>query len=434
MHTAACPQTRLTDFSNCRTAEDMELTHLGTLKTVLSEVLLLSREQRRLRQSLSDGLGRLGSVPEDAASPRFSAASMVASSPVYREGRNPDEAAKGDKDPLAAASAREEAEALRTAVDGLAREVAGLQSAIKGLRWAQASFQAKDNVFSHEMLSGTPPVTIADDFDRTSPGSITNHVASASPFTSTNHVASASPFTSIYGRNRASGRRASTGGTRIIERSVSDSTPSASSSAASSSASMQLNTVVLVGRQSAAEPSAKHRALPALPFSKEAAACPAPTLCSSPLSPTEMPELQLMARGVNAVRQHNHQPQQQQQQQQHQPSPPQQRQQQQQPQHPQPPTASEGSLGGGAPWTIAAHDAPGHDAAAAARRSESPAALDNSSGAPRTPKVWQRPGPMRKMGSSGVLGGSQGSGASLVYVEGFVGSSSPEASGPGSRS
>jgi hypothetical protein len=60
--------------------------------------------------------------------------------------------------------------------------------------------------------------------------------------------------------------------------------------------------------------------------------------------------------------------------------------------------------------------------------------LDNSSGAPRTPKVWQRPGPMRKMGSSGVLGGSQGSGASLVYVEGFVGSSSPEASGPGSRS
>jgi hypothetical protein len=400
IHTPPRPQTRLTDFSNCRTAEDMELTHLGTLKTVLSEVLLLSREQRRLRQSLSDGLGRLGALPEDAASPRISAAaSMVGSSPVYKEGRNLDEAARGGKDPLAAASAREEA--LLTAVDGLAREVAGLQAAIKGLRWAQTSVQVKGNVSSHEMLSGTPPVTVADDSNRSSPSSITKPSGSASP------------FTSIYRRNRASSRRASTGGVRLIERSVSDSTPSA---AASASASVQFNSVVLVGRQSAAEPSAKQCAMPVLPFSQEAVAGLAPTLCSSPLSPAEMPALQLTARGVDAARQQ------------------QQQQQQQQPQHPQPPLDSKASPCG-APWTIAAHDPPGHDAAAAARwpGSESPAALDNSSGATRNPKVWQRPGPARKVGSSGVLGGSQGSGASLVYVEGFVGSSSPEASGPGSR-
>jgi hypothetical protein len=30
-------QTRLTDFSNYRTTADVELTHIGTLKTILSE-------------------------------------------------------------------------------------------------------------------------------------------------------------------------------------------------------------------------------------------------------------------------------------------------------------------------------------------------------------------------------------------------------------
>jgi hypothetical protein len=291
----------------------MELTHLGTLKTILSEVLLLSREQRRLRQSLSDGLGRMGALPENAVSPPISAApSVVASSPVYREGRNLDEAAMGGKDPRAAAPAREEAEALRTAMDGLAREVAGLQAAIKGLRWAQASVQAKANVSSRER-SGTPPVIIADDSNRSSPRPITNHAASSGS------------LTSIYRRNRASGRRAPTGGVILIERSASDSTPSA---AASTSANVQFTSVVLVGRQSAAEPSSKQ--LLALPFSHEAAAHPAPNLCSSPLSPAGMPELQLTARGVDAARHHHHHhpQQQQQQQQQQQPPPPQQQQQQ----------------------------------------------------------------------------------------------------------
>ncbi len=36
------PQARLTDFSDFRTKEDIELSHLGTLKTLLSEVLLLA--------------------------------------------------------------------------------------------------------------------------------------------------------------------------------------------------------------------------------------------------------------------------------------------------------------------------------------------------------------------------------------------------------
>jgi hypothetical protein len=293
----------------------MELTHLGTLKTVLSEVLLLSREQRRLRQCLSD---RLDALPEDAAAARISVASVAASSPVYREGSNLDEAARGGEDPLAAASAGKEAEALRTAVDGLAREVAGMQAAIKGLRWAQASVQAKANVSSREMLSDTPPLTIANDSDRSSPRSIPNHAGSASP------------FTSIYRRSRASGRRASMGGVRLIERSASD---SFYSDAASASANVQFTSVVLVGRQSAAEPSSKQ--LLALPFSQDAAAHPAPNLCSSPLSPAGMPELQLTSRGVDAARQYHNHPRQQQQQQQKQqkqqqspPPPPQQQQQQ----------------------------------------------------------------------------------------------------------
>lgn len=39
MHNTHNRQTRLTDFSDCRTAADMELASIGTLKTLLSEVL-----------------------------------------------------------------------------------------------------------------------------------------------------------------------------------------------------------------------------------------------------------------------------------------------------------------------------------------------------------------------------------------------------------
>jgi hypothetical protein len=46
--------TRLTDFSDCRTAADLELTNTGALKTLVSEVLVLTREQRAIRRELRD--------------------------------------------------------------------------------------------------------------------------------------------------------------------------------------------------------------------------------------------------------------------------------------------------------------------------------------------------------------------------------------------
>ena len=52
-------QTRLTDFSNCRTEADMELTSVGALKTVLSEVLLLAQEQRETRREIMESFAQL---------------------------------------------------------------------------------------------------------------------------------------------------------------------------------------------------------------------------------------------------------------------------------------------------------------------------------------------------------------------------------------
>ncbi len=51
-------QTRLTDFSNFRTGEDIEFTHLGALKTILSEVLMLAEEQRTASKGMRDMLGQ----------------------------------------------------------------------------------------------------------------------------------------------------------------------------------------------------------------------------------------------------------------------------------------------------------------------------------------------------------------------------------------
>ena len=63
-------QARLTDFTDHRTPEDMELTHLGTLKTLLSEVLLLASEQRKVRQDLQIVIDRLRQgQPEEAVNP-----------------------------------------------------------------------------------------------------------------------------------------------------------------------------------------------------------------------------------------------------------------------------------------------------------------------------------------------------------------------------
>ena len=47
-------QTRLTDFSDCRTEADMELTSIGALKTLLSEVLRIANEQNETRREIRD--------------------------------------------------------------------------------------------------------------------------------------------------------------------------------------------------------------------------------------------------------------------------------------------------------------------------------------------------------------------------------------------
>ena len=125
------PQTRLTDFSNCRTPEDLELTHLGALKTVLSEVLLLSREQRRFRQDLREALDRLGGRPADN-SHQQPAASLNQSAEAL--GRRRDKAEKGDQRSPPTTAGDSESGALRAAVSALAREVAGLQAVLKGGR------------------------------------------------------------------------------------------------------------------------------------------------------------------------------------------------------------------------------------------------------------------------------------------------------------
>ena len=71
MHTYT--QTRLSDFSDCRTAADLELTSIGALKTLLSEVLVMAsgqremlRELREVHDSLQRSLQSSGSVAPPA--------------------------------------------------------------------------------------------------------------------------------------------------------------------------------------------------------------------------------------------------------------------------------------------------------------------------------------------------------------------------------
>jgi hypothetical protein len=52
-------QTRLTDFSDFRTSEDIEFTQLGALKTILSEVLILIKEQRSVREEMKHALDQM---------------------------------------------------------------------------------------------------------------------------------------------------------------------------------------------------------------------------------------------------------------------------------------------------------------------------------------------------------------------------------------
>jgi hypothetical protein len=100
-------QARLTDFSDCRTHEDMELTHLGTLKTLLSEVLLLARDQRLARKEVQIVLGRIQQM--EAASVNMPAAAFG-----YRE-------TSTEKTTAVAADMGSMLSAMQTLTDAMAR-------------------------------------------------------------------------------------------------------------------------------------------------------------------------------------------------------------------------------------------------------------------------------------------------------------------------
>ena len=128
----------------------MELTHLGTLKTVLSEVLLISREQRSIRQELQAGLDRLASFPLPAPPPRHSVGNIPEAS---RSKRNLTE--KQLVNTGAAVGGSSEAEALRVAVDALTQDAAGLHSALRGLRDTVLPARAESDL-PHGTVTATP--------------------------------------------------------------------------------------------------------------------------------------------------------------------------------------------------------------------------------------------------------------------------------------
>eukprot|EP00291_Cryptomonas_curvata_P025007 CAMPEP_0172175582 /NCGR_PEP_ID=MMETSP1050-20130122/14314_1 /TAXON_ID=233186 /ORGANISM="Cryptomonas curvata, Strain CCAP979/52" /LENGTH=495 /DNA_ID=CAMNT_0012847713 /DNA_START=581 /DNA_END=2068 /DNA_ORIENTATION=- len=77
-------QTRLTDFSDCRTAADMELTSMGALKTIVSEVLIMAREQQKASSQMAQILNVLTqlqisrlSAPHDSESKADQAADAL---------------------------------------------------------------------------------------------------------------------------------------------------------------------------------------------------------------------------------------------------------------------------------------------------------------------------------------------------------------------
>jgi hypothetical protein len=107
----------------------MELTHLGTLKTLLSEVLLLSREQRRFRRELRDELERLWALPADTS--KLEARNAGASSESSTRQSNGQE---HKSDPAGAGIS--ESDSLRATMNAVLREMAGLQTALKSMQAA----------------------------------------------------------------------------------------------------------------------------------------------------------------------------------------------------------------------------------------------------------------------------------------------------------
>ena len=65
-------QTRLTDFSEFRTSEDIEFNQLGAVKTILSGVLILIEEQRAARQEIKETLEQMKRSPPVSPTPQAS--------------------------------------------------------------------------------------------------------------------------------------------------------------------------------------------------------------------------------------------------------------------------------------------------------------------------------------------------------------------------
>ena len=111
-------QTRLTDFSDFRTSEDIEFTHLGAVKTILSGVLILVEEQRTAREEMKDALNQLRQSSQEGPTPQKSSEHLLGENGVGIS------TTKG-------VCGTETAKALQTGMEALAAELVGVKTAIQ---------------------------------------------------------------------------------------------------------------------------------------------------------------------------------------------------------------------------------------------------------------------------------------------------------------
>jgi hypothetical protein len=207
----------------------MELTHLGTLKTLLSEVLLLSREQRRFRHELRDGLERLWALPADASKLEAKIAGASSESSTRRSNVQ-----EYKSDPAGAGIA--ESDSLRATMDAVLREMAGLQTALKRTQEAVLPVDAKQIPCQPPEK---PPATCVTE-DTSSAPKTTTKLAGAS-----SSVAAVAKAFSTGVRGGVPGLRSSAAAGGGVERTA--------SALASAPTDMEYASVVLVDRQHSAK-------------------------------------------------------------------------------------------------------------------------------------------------------------------------------------
>jgi hypothetical protein len=213
----------------------MELTHLGTLKTLLSEVLLLSREQRRFRHELRDGLERLWALPADAS--KLEAKIAGASSESSLRQTNGQEC---KSDPAGIS----ESDSLRTTMDAVLREMAGLKTALK-------SMQAAVLPVSAQQIPCQPP-------EKPPPTCITEDTSSA-PETTTN-PSGASSFVAAGAKAFGTGVRGGVPGLRSSA-TAGEGVERTAAALASAPAFMDYASVILVDRQHSAKSLSSRRSV-----------------------------------------------------------------------------------------------------------------------------------------------------------------------------